>query len=342
MNKNMKVFFGIVGLTAVGYVAYRYWKDTQIDKHLEEQSVSYEELKSQREAELLEERLKERDERLKNIESSDEDQDSDGSWYRNEYNQLERKLTREEYLYGAEYDMFTEDLVEYRDENGEWQRRVRKRSEMKLLNSREHREVEDVIIAVDELGEQIESLRGMDMEYEKNIYDKKSQEALDYYMALLLDKYDVTERDVRQKLIVLSTYEYLPNLTNIHNQNLLDDLTRARKEFFAGATRHNEWVSIMEVLLYYCGKLSEESNFALEGIIETALEVMEFEYDDRDVVINDVIISFFEHNRRDRPNFDGTFGIFQITKEQYDVCQSLYDEYQKALGNFIALNKKDL
>lgn len=335
MKKQTKVLFWSMGLAAAAYAGYKYWKFVQEEKKLEEKTVSFEEIKAQKEAAALEERLKEREEKL-HTDVSDAENSEDSPWYRNEYDQLERKLTREEYMYGAEYDMLTEDLVEYRDDDGEWRRVVRKKDKIQLLNSRNRREIEDIIISVDEMGEQIESLRKLDMEYEKNIYEDDN-ESLDYYIALLLDKHGITDTLLREKLITLSTYEFLPNLTNTHNQSVMDDLSHARKEYFAKATPNNEWVSILEVILYYAGKLSEESDVTIESVIENILENMGFDYDDRDVVINDIIISYFEHNRRDRPNADGTFGIFGITQTQYDECLSLFDEYQCCLKNYIDL-----
>ena len=253
-------------------------------------------------------------------------------WYTNGNGILERKLTREEIVYGADYDMLTEELIEFYMD-GEEHTVIRKREENILLNHRDKRAVSDIIDSVEDMASQIRSLRNVDMEFEKRIYERDTLEALDYYIALLMDRAEITSGYDREKLIVLSTYEYTPNVVNDKDGRVLENIRNNRYQHL-GVSPHTTWGSIAEVIIYYAELLHfNVDDVSAQEYASNMLEYMGVDHDDRDVVINDIIVSYFEHNRRNKPNYDGTFGLFGITESQYNDSTCLNDEYEFFLGN---------
>ena len=183
MKQQTKFALWTVGVAAAAFAAYKAYKYYKEQEKLEEQALDINDIRAYAEAKRADELVEARKAKLEaGLNDEDEDTENEGGWYTNSNGILERKLTREEFLYGADYDMLTEELIEYTDSDGQIHTVVQKRSESILLNHREKRGVEDVIESVEDMAGQIRSLRNVDMEYEKCIYERDTVEALDYYM----------------------------------------------------------------------------------------------------------------------------------------------------------------
>ena len=333
MKKQTKIVLWTVGAATAAFAAYKAYKYYQEQKALEEQALDINDVRAYAEAKRMDELTEARENKL-NAGIDDEDTElAEDGWYTNHLGILERKLTREEMIYGADYDMLTEELIENEYMNGEAHTVIRKRAENILLNHREKRGISDVIDSVEDMASQIRSLRNVDMEFEKRIYERDTLEALDYYIALLMDRAGVHSGYDRDKLIVLSTYEYTPNVHDDKNFQVLENIRNNRYQHL-GVSPHTTWGSIAEVIIYYAELLHfNVDDVSAQEYISNMLEYIGVDYDDRDVVINDIIVSYFEHNRRNKPNYDGTFGLFGITETQYNESTCLNDEYEFFLGN---------
>ena len=334
MKRQTKVVLWTVGVAAAAFAAYKAYKYYKEQKELEAQALDINDVKAYAEAKRADELVEARKAKLNaGIDDEEDIEPNEDGWYINSDGALERCLTREEFLYGADYDMLTEELVEAVSIDGQIHTVVQKRSESILLNHREKRGIEDIIESVEDMASQIRSLRNVDMEFEKCIYERDTMEALDYYMALLMDRAEVEDEEDRKKLIVLSTYEYTPNVHDDKNFRVLENIRNNRYQHF-GVSPHTTWGSIAEVIIYYAQLLHfNVDDVSAQEYISNMLEYMGMDYDDRDVVINDIIVSYFEHNRTHTPNFDGTFGLFGITEAQYADSTCLHDEYEFFLGN---------
>ena len=335
MKRQTKIVLWTVGAASAAFAAYKAYKYYKEQEKLEEQALDINDIRAYAEAKRADELTEARKNKLNaGIDEVEEDSEiTEGGWYTNSSGVLERSLTREEFIYGADYDMLTEELVEGVSTDGLCHTVVRKRAESILLNHREKRGVEDVIESVEDMASQIRSLRNVDMEFEKCIYERDTMEAFDYYMALLMDRAEVEDEEDRKKLIVLSTYEYTPNVHDDKNFRVLENIRNNRYQHF-GVSPHTTWGSIAEVIIYYAQLLHfNVGEVSAQEYISNMLEYMAMDYDDRDVVINDIIVSYFEHNRTHKPNYDSTFGLFGITEAQYVDSTCLHDEYEFFLGN---------
>ena len=333
MKKQTKIVLWTVGVASAAFAAYKVYKYYQEQKELESQALDINDVRAYAEAKRAAELTEARKAKL-NAEIDEEENTgyTEDGWYTNGNGILERKLTREEIVYGADYDMLTEELIEFYMD-GEEHTVIRKREENILLNHRDKRAVSDIIDSVEDMASQIRSLRNVDMEFEKRIYERDTLEALDYYIALLMDRAEITSGYDREKLIVLSTYEYTPNVVNDKDGRVLENIRNNRYQHL-GVSPHTTWGSIAEVILYYAELLNYNvDDVSAQEYASNMLEYMGVDHDDRDVVINDIIVSYFEHNRRNKPNYDGTFGLFGITETQYNESTCLNDEYEYFLGN---------
>lgn len=334
MKRQTKIVLWTVGAATAAFAAYKAYKYYKEQKELESQALDINDVRAYAEAKRATELTEARKEKL-NAEIDDEEDSelTEGGWYTNSLGILERKLTREEIIYGANYDMLTEELIESYMMDGELHTVIRKLAENILLNHREKRAISDVIDSVEDMASQIRSLRNVGMEFEKRIYERDTLESLDYYIALLMDRAEITSGYDREKLIVLSTYEYTPNVVNNKDGRVLENIRNNRYQHL-GVSPHTTWGSIAEVIIYYAQLLHfNVDDISAQEYVSNMLEYMGVDHDDRDVVINDIIVSYFEHNRRNRPNFDGTFGLFGITESQYNDSTCLNDEYEFFLGN---------
>lgn len=333
MKRQTKIVLWTVGAASAAFAAYKAYKYYKEQQELEAQALDINDVRAYAEAKRATELTEARKAKL-NAEIDEEDSEiTEDGWYTNGNGILERKLTREEMVYGADYDMLTEELIENEYMTGEVHIVIRKRAENILLNHREKRGVEDIIDSVEDMASQIRSLRNVDMEFEKRIYERDTLEALDYYIALLMDRAEITSGYDREKLIVLSTYEYTPNVVNDKDGRVLENIRNNRYQHL-GVSPHTTWGSIAEVIIYYAELLHfNVDDVSAQEYASNMIEYMGVDHDDRDVVINDVIVSYFEHNRRNQPNYDGTFGLFGITESQYNDSTCLNDEYEFFLGN---------
>ena len=336
MKRQTKIVLWTVGAATAAFAAYKAYKYYKEQKELESQALDINDVKAYAEAKRADELTEARKNKL-NTGIDDEDDEYPGytedGWYTNHLGILERKLTREEMIYGADYDMLTEELIESQMVDGELHTVIRKRAENILLNHREKRSVPDIIDSVEDMASQIRSLRNVDMEFDKRIYERDTLESLDYYIALLMDRAGIVSSYDREKLIVLSTYEYTPNVHDDKNLQVLENIRNNRYQHL-GVSPHTTWGSIAEVILYYAELLNYNvDDVSAQEYASNMLEYMGVDHDDRDVVINDIIVSYFEHNRRNKPNYDGTFGLFGITETQYNESTCLNDEYEYFLGN---------
>ena len=91
-------------------------------------------------------------------------------------------------------------------------------------------------------------------------------------------------------------------------------------------------MSIAELLIKYAHMLTfNNPTLTIYDNLKMMIDNLDIDYDDKPVVIHDTIISYFEHNRVNRPNVDDTFGLFGITDEAYRSCECLKHEYERCV-----------
>lgn len=344
MNTPVKILFGIVGAAGVGYGAYRIYKWWKEEDELEAEGLSYEELVAQAEAKKTEQKLAEQVEREEEFAEHIREIDglpNDGlDWYRTPDNDIRRELSPYEKRFGVDYNPLTEELIVEEDMDGNRYEYVQKFKEgTKLLNHRDAMfTARSVISSTREMAAQIKSLMANDMEHDRRIYDQNTQEIYDYWRALVMERYDIQDQELRDNLAVLFSWEYIPIKENIGDKNVREDIIRDRTEYFGAGTIHSDWASIGEMIIYYAkqldfstGKAGTTEQFA-DMMVETL--GLDLEYDE-DPVINDTILSFVERHRLGKANIDGTYGLFHISEEAYKESQSLWHEHNHLISYIV-------
>lgn len=344
MNTPVKILLGIVGAAGVGYGAYRIYKWWKEEDELEAEGLSYEELVAQAEAKKTEQKLAEQVEREEEFAEHIREIDglpNDGlDWYRTPDNDIRRELSPYEKRFGVDYNPLTEELIVEEDMDGNRYEYVQKFKEgTKLLNHRDAMfTARSVISSTREMAAQIKSLMANDMEHDRRIYDQNTQEIYDYWRALVMERYDIQDQELRDNLAVLFSWEYIPIKENIGDKNVREDIIRDRTEYFGAGTIHSDWASIGEMIIYYAkqldfstGKAGTTEQFA-DMMVETL--GLDLEYDE-DPVINDTILSFVERHRLGKANIDGTYGLFHITEEAYKESQSLWHEHNHLISDIV-------
>lgn len=344
MNTPVKILLGIVGAAGVGYGAYRIYKWWKEEDELEAEGLSYEELVAQAEAKKTEQKLAEQVEREEEFAEHIREIDglpNDGlDWYRTPDNDIRRELSPYEKRFGVDYNPLTEELIIEEDMDGNRYEYVQKFKEgTKLLNHRDAMfTARSVISSTREMAAQIKSLMANDMEHDRRIYDQNTQEIYDYWRALVMERYDIQDEQLRDNLAVLFSWEYIPVKENIGDKNVREDIIRDRTEYFGAGTIHSDWASIGEMIIYYAkqldfstGKAGTTEQFA-DMMVETL--GLDLEYDE-DPVINDTILSFVERHRLGKANIDGTYGLFHISEEAYKESLSLWHEHNRLVSDIV-------
>lgn len=344
MNTSVKILLGIVGAAGVGYGAYRIYKWWKEEDELEAEGLSYEELITQAEAKKTEQKLAEQVEREEEFAEHIREIDglpNDGlDWYRTPDNDIRRELSPYEKRFGVDYNPLTEELIVEEDMDGNRYEYVQKFKEgTKLLNHRDAMfTARSVISSTREMAAQIKSLMANNMEHDRRIYDQNTQEIYDYWRALVMERYDIQDQELRDNLAVLFSWEYIPVKENIGDKNMREDIIRDRTEYFGAGTIHSDWASIGEMIIYYAkqldfatGKAGTTEQFA-DMMVETL--GLDLEYDE-DPVINDTILSFVERHRLGKANIDGTYGLFHISEEAYKESQSLWHEHNHLISDIV-------
>lgn len=344
MNTPVKILLGIVGAAGVGYGAYRIYKWWKEEDALEAEGLTYEELVEQAEAKKTEQKLAEQVEREEEFAEHIREIDglpNDGlDWYRTPDNDIRRELSPYEKRFGVDYNPLTEELIVEEDMDGNRYEYVQKFKEgTKLLNHRDAMfTARSVISSTREMAAQIKSLMANDMEHDRRIYDQNTQEIYDYWRALVMERYDIQDQELRDNLAVLFSWEYIPIKENIGDKNVREDIIRDRTEYFGAGTIHSDWASIGEMIIYYAkqldfatGKAGTTEQFA-DMMVETLGLALEY---DEDPVINDTILSFVERHRLGKANIDGTYGLFHITEEAYKESQSLWHEHNHLISDIV-------
>lgn len=344
MNTPVKILLGIVGAAGVGYGAYRIYKWWKEEDALEAEGLTYEELVEQAEAKKTEQKLAEQVEREEEFAEHIREIDglpNDGlDWYRTPDNDIRRELSPYEKRFGVDYNPLTEELIVEEDMDGNRYEYVQKFKEgTKLLNHRDAMfTARSVISSTREMAAQIKSLMANDMEHDRRIYDQNTQEIYDYWRALVMERYDIQDQELRDNLAVLFSWEYIPIKENIGDKNVREDIIRDRTEYFGAGTIHSDWASIGEMIIYYAkqldfstGKAGTTEQFA-DMMVETL--GLDLEYYE-DPVINDTILSFVERHRLGKANIDGTYGLFHISEEAYKESQSLWHEHNHLIIDIV-------
>lgn len=344
MNTPVKILLGIVGAAGVGYGAYRIYKWWKEEDELEAEGLSYEELIVQAEAKKTEQKLAEQVEREEEFAEHIREIDglpNDGlDWYRTPDNDIRRELSPYEKRFGVDYNPLTEELIVEEDMDGNRYEYVQKIKEgTKLLNHRDAMfTARSVISSTREMAAQIKSLMANDMEHDRRIYDQNTQEIYDYWRALVMERYDIQDEQLRDNLAVLFSWEYIPIKENIGDKNVREDIIRDRTEYFGAGTIHSDWASIGEMIIYYAKQLDFSTSKAgtTEQFADMMVETLglDLEYDE-DPVINDTILSFVERHRLGKANIDGTYGLFHITEEAYKESQSLWHEHNHLIIDIV-------
>lgn len=344
MNTPAKILLGIVGAAGVGYGAYRIYKWWKEEDALEAEGLTYEELVEQAEAKKTEEKLAAQVEREEEFAEHIREIDglpNDGlDWYRTPDNDIRRELSPYEKRFGVDYNPLTEELIVEEDMDGNRYEYVQKFKEgTKLLNHRGAMfTARSVISSTREMAAQIKSLMANDMEHDRRIYDQNTQEIYDYWRALVMERYDIQDQELRDNLAVLFSWEYIPIKENIGDKNVREDIIRDRTEYFGAGTIHSDWASIGEMIIYYAKQLDFSTGKAgtTEQFTDMMVETLglDLEYDE-DPVINDTILSFVERHRLGKANIDGTYGLFHISEESYKESQSLWHEHNHLIIDIV-------
>ena len=178
--------------------------------------MTYEELVEQAEAKKTEEKLAAQVEREEEFAEHIREIDglpNDGlDWYRTPDNDIRRELSPYEKRFGVDYNPLTEELIVEEDMDGNRYEYVQKFKEgTKLLNHRDAMfTARSVISSTREMAAQIKSLMANDMEHDRRIYDQNTQEIYDYWRALVMERYDIQNQELRDNLAVLFSWEYIP------------------------------------------------------------------------------------------------------------------------------------
>lgn len=346
MKPLVKVLLGVAGAAGVGYGAYRIYKWWKEEEELEADGLSYDELVAQAEAKQLEEEAKEREARMieneKHLRELEGLPDDGLDWFKTEDGFIRRNLSPYEINFGPEYDPLTEEIIQEMNLDGETFEYVQKLDvdKTRFYNYREaDRPIRDIVESVEDMARQIKTLKGADMEHDRLIYDKNSNEAYDYYKALVLDRYGITDRNLRRDLIALFSWEFLPSKTKVGDWSRREDIIARRIEYFTFGNTYIDFASVAEAILEYADRLSTDTcdvgtvqEFA--GWIVKTLG-LDFE-SDIDPVIHDTLVSYIEHDRGSKSaNDDGTYGLFHISKKDYDNAESLYRECGIAIGDIL-------
>ena len=344
MNTPAKVILGIVGTLGVGYGAYRIYKWWKEEDALEAEGLTYEELVEQAEAKKMEEKLAQKEEREKEFEEHIREIDglpNDGlDWYKTPDGDIRRELSPYEKRFGVDYNPLTEEMITEIDLDGNEFEYVQKIKEgTKLLNHRDNEfTASDIISMTREMTAQIKSLIANDMEYDRVIYDANTQEIYDYYRALVMERHDIQDEQIRDNLAVLFSWEYIPIKENIGDKNIREDIIRDRTEYFGFGTVYSDWASIGEMIIYYAKQLdfATSKSGTTEQFADMMVETLglDLEYDE-DPVIHDTIVSFVERHRLGKSNVDGTYGLFHITEEAYKESQSMWHEHNKLISDIL-------
>lgn len=346
MNKLVKVLLGVAGVAGVSYGAYRIYKWWKEEEKLEAEGLSYEELVNMAEARQLEEDAKEREARMienkKHLRELEGLPDDGLEWFKTEDGFIRRELTPYEINFGPEYNPLTEEIIQEMNMHGETFEYVQKLDvdKTRFYNYREsERPIRDIIESVEDMSRQIATLKGADMEHNRLIYDKNTSEAYDYYKALVLDRYGITDKDLRRDLIALFSWEFLPSNTKVGDWGRREDIIARRIEYFTFGNTYIDFASVAEAILEFADRLSTDT-----GDVGTVQEFagwivdtlgLDFE-SDIDPVIHDTLVSYIEHDRGSkRSNDDGTYGLFHISKKDYDNSESLYVECGVAIGDIL-------
>lgn len=353
MNRNLKILGYTVLVAGISYAGYRLYKWYKEEKKLEEDGLSYEELLEAHEAAEIEKRLEERDALMDLERDIEQDQDplefGDGHAWRKENGMIIRNITPYENAAGIEYDPMTEEVIDLPDGQGDTISVVRKFDEFEMkdrfLNYRDKRSAKEIRKVIDDMMYTIRSLKANEMEYERMIYDKDTQDSYDYYCALVLDRAGIHNSKLIDDFAPIFAWEYTPNKQNIALLNIRQQLIDKRVEYFGFASKYSSWASIGELLIWFA------ENLHVEGGKKSATEYLKFifdkmsiEFEDFDAITHDTFISYLESGRTNKPNYDDTFGMFGLPKSDYDDSKSLWDEYNKRIEHevgFVELDDKE-
>lgn len=348
MQRNAKILLNVVLAGAVGYGLYRWYKWYKEELELEEQGISYEDIMAEREAKRMEKAIEERQKRMTEIEEIEEELEetsdsvisADGhEWKEDAEGYIYRKPTREEMISGIDYDPLTEEVVEFYTNLGDEYTIIRKLQQPKFRNYRERRGISDIIESVTDMLGQIRSLERNEMEIEKMIYPSESADALDYYKALVIHRAGLDDSRIRNDLIRLFSWEWIPTSTTGPVNNIHEDIRQKRIEHFTFDNVDSTYVSVAELLVYFGEKLHFAVPYkTVEEYIIGMLEYMDIDRSDSDPVIQDTITAYLEHGRINRENYDDTYGIFGLEKEVYDNADDLFKELNGAVEKHLILD----
>lgn len=348
MQRNAKIVLNVVMACAAGYGIYRWYKWYKEELALEEQGITYDDILAEREAERMEKAIQERQKRMTEIEELEEEYDEESGevasedghiWKEDDQGFIYRRPTREEMISGIDYDPLEEEVVEYFSTIGDEYTIVRKLKQPKFRNYRERRGSNDIIESVVDMIGQIRSLERNDMEVDKMIYPSESAEALDYYKALVIHRAGLDDSRIRNDLIRLFSWEWIPTTTAGPVNNIHEDIRQRRIEHFTFDNIDSKYVSVAELLVYFGEKLHFAVPYkTVEEYIIGMLEYMDIDRSDTDPVIQDTIIAYLEHGRVNRENYDDTYGIFGLEKEVYDAADDLFKELNGAVEKHLILD----
>ena len=77
---------------------------------------------------------------------------------------------------------------------------------------------------------------------------KTHKKSMTNWRALVMERYDIQNQELRDNLAVLFSWEYIPIKENIGDKNVREDIIRDRTEYFGAGTIHSDWASIGEIL----------------------------------------------------------------------------------------------
>lgn len=268
--------------------------------------------------------------------------DSNGFKWEIDSNGVEyRLISSSEIKYGVDYNPYSEAVEDFFDESGNPVMRVVKLKTSEMLNSHDNRAPVDVIESVKDMVSSIMTLKNNNMEYRIGLYSPLTLESVDYYIAMLFVDNNITNGDLQSILVILSTYE-IKGYNEI-GYDIYDDILSDRQKYYQSIYESNRFDSVgvygacpfirritfAELFIFLAKEISYvKTEDSIEDILSELIDRVYICVEDRDVVINDILISFITHDRLSSNSPDGLYGVFSLSEDEYRSLTSFEEEFE--------------
>lgn len=253
-----------------------------------------------------------------------------------------REITRYEKINGIEYDPETERVETFRGTDGFEKTYVVKIGDIDLPLKADKRPVKDVIESVEDFAVQIYTMRKNNvhdrlMAQMRSTYGPNTPERLDYFLASLLETAEVTDKNLRKRMVFLFRHKWEPNMFDSTQESMFELLQQTRREHLTYESEFSNWVSVGEVVLMMAENASVDTNFkyTTEDYLQFFVNNIGLDYSENEAYIHDTLISYMHHDRGAVPNTIGGIGLFGISDADYESTTNLTGEYQHFINYVI-------